>query len=74
MYSSAANVVAELISPALIKPGTVSSGTQSTRLDSKASSGAPIRVALSARYTWCTEVEMPGVGSTLSRGLSGPGR
>jgi hypothetical protein len=49
VYSSAASVVAELISPAAISPGMVSSGTQSTRLDSKSSSGGPIRVALSAR-------------------------
>jgi hypothetical protein len=48
VYSSAANVVAELISPALIRPATVSRGTQSMRLDSKSSSGAPMRVALSA--------------------------
>ena len=49
VYRSAASVVAELISPALINPGMVASGTQLMRLDSKSSSGAPMRVALSAR-------------------------
>jgi hypothetical protein len=52
VYRSAASVVAELISPALINPGMVARGTQSMRLDSKSSSGAPIRVALSAQKMW----------------------
>src|ERR1700691_5538559 len=74
VYRSAASVVPELILPAWIRPGMVLRGTHSMRLDSKSSSGGPIRVAVRARYRWCTEVEMPGVGSTRSSGVRGPGR
>jgi hypothetical protein len=66
-------VVPELIWRARMSAGVVPRGIQSMRLDSKSSSGGPIWVAVLARYKWCTEVEMPGVGSTRSRGSAGPG-
>ena len=66
-------MLASVISPAAMRPGTSARGTHSIASLSKASTGSPMCSALLDQNTTWRLSDRPGFGTRLSRGVSGPG-